>query len=292
MKKIFTSVMCMAFAMTVSAQSESSVACPIASGFNQDMICESTAAAPTQRGPLDTHGSQLITAVVAGSPTVPSIDSEIETTNGHVYQFGDFASNNCLTLTRAGEGNQDNNHCTLIVTEGTLTLATPTTPGANQLGFLVVGTNKEKFSLTYTAKVNYTDNTSTEDIALVTGDWGQDPSDKVYTCCRWRVTAGSNPETGFQGALCEQTVDIDPAKSVKSVTFKYTITQEDAWGWGFINIFGITAITSTTGINNAVVKGADVENVYNLKGAELAAPQKGVNIVKMNNGAVRKVVVK
>lgn len=254
MKKLFTSVICMTFALTTYAQ-ETSVACPVSSGFNQDMITESALAAPQQRGPLDTHGSQLILSTV-GEPGIPPSLS-ITTTNGHEYKFADPSQNNCLTLTRAGEGNQDNNHCTLVVTEGTLTLTQATTPGANKLGFLVVGTNKENYALTYTAKVNYTDNTSTGDIALQTGDWGQSPSDKVYESARWRVTAGSNPETGFRGSLCEQTVDIDATKSVKSVTFKYTITQEDAWGWGFINIFGITAITDgSANVNNVAADNA------------------------------------
>ena len=49
---------------------------------------------------------------------------------------------------------------------------------------------------------------------------------------------------------------------------------------------------SSTAINDTVAKGGAVEVArYSLDGTRIAAPQKGVNIVKMSNGTVRKVVV-
>lgn len=284
MKKLLLFVAAVFTCATINAQ-ESWSEIAISSGFNFDGICESADDAPTQRGPLDTHGSQLITEDVFGAVNYIPSDGYLELDNGHAYQFGAFDANNCLSLTKSSAYPTD-----VTQTTGTLTFSTPVS--ASNLGFLVVGTNKENYALTYNAVVIYEDN-SEETFNLETGDWGQNPSDGVYKCNRWRVTAGSNPETGFSGSLCEQTVELTQSKKVKAVKFDYTIDTEDEWGWGYINIFGVCYKASTAGINDLTVDSNEaVKAVYTIDGRQVSEAQHGVNVVKMNNGKAKKIIKK
>jgi len=283
MKKLLLIAVVALFSTAVYADDETWTAVTISSGFNFDGICESESAAPTARGPLDTHGSQIVPQIVS-STGIPN-DGALTLDNGHVYQFGNFTANNCLVLTKSSAFDND-----VTCTSATLTFSSAVT--ADKLGFLVIGCNKENYSLTYKATVNYSDGT-TASFDLETGDWGQSPSDAVYKTNRWRYTAGSNPETGFSGSICEQTIEVDNSKSISSVTFDYTIETEDAWGWGYINIFGVSAGTTTAGVNTVeAADNATVSKVYTTDGKEISAPTKGVNVIKYNNGEVRKVVVK
>jgi len=77
-----------------------------------------------------------------------------------------------------------------------------------------------------------------------------------------------------------------PASSVEAYS--------SALGWkDFENIVALTDSdpkpTGITSVNNNMVKS---ERYYSLDGKPLAAPQRGINIVKMSDGTTKKVVVK
>ena len=64
-------------------------------------------------------------------------------------------------------------------------------------------------------------------------------------------------------------------------------------GGGEINSFGFKT-DETTAIRSidAVLNGEGAEAIYNAAGARIAAPQKGLNIIKMSNGKTVKVLIK
>ena len=284
MKKFLLFVAAVLTSATMNAQTWAEA--PVSSGFNFDAICESESAAPTQRGPLDTHGSQLVTADVPGVMDALPSDGFLELENGHAYEFGPYSGNNCLVLLKEAEYPTD-----VVCTEGTLTLKTNVQ--GSQLGFLFVTANKENYNIEFDVTPVYTDGEGTAQSFSLTNDWGQNPSNKVYSCNRWRVTAGSNPETGFSGALQEEVIDLDSSKTLKAVKFTYQSNTKDAWGWHYINIFGLCVNKSTTGINDLTVDENDaVQSVYTVDGRQVSETQKGINVVKKANGKTVKVIRK
>ncbi len=284
MKKLLLFVAAVLTSATINAQNWE--AAPVSSGFNFDAICESPEAAPTQRGPLDTHGSQLVTQDVFGASYYLPSDGNITTDSEHPYKFASYSANNCLVMTKSTAYPTD-----VECTEGTLTLTTPVQ--ANSLAFLFVTANKENYDMKFSVTPIYTDNSEgTAQEYSLSQDWGQNPSNKVYTCNRWRVTAGTNPE-GFQGALQEESFSLDSSKTLKAVKFTYKSDTEDAWGWHYINIFALSVEKNTTGINDVTVDGNNtIEGVYTIDGRQVSEAQHGVNVVKMSNGKAKKVIKK
>ncbi len=66
-----------------------------------------------------------------------------------------------------------------------------------------------------------------------------------------------------------------------------------AYKWReFLNIKEIGDEDDTDGINGISADGADIEGYYSTGGQKLNAPQKGVNIIRYNDGTVKKIFVK
>lgn len=324
MKKIFTSVMCMAFAMTVSAQETSVTATTpvtISTAFTHDVIHESNevtdvAIKPTfgNRAEIytDDHacmyvGQDVISQTIGASGTgIPSAynGSTFTTESGHQYQFQSFSSPNAIMIItgkaemdRTGSNNWNPYKTGTGETSKTITFANAVSASNyNKLGLLI-----DVFGGPDSRQVNMTLHSASGDtqVTKYIANWckqkpsGVDVDPVINMDRRWWETNTLRSESGIY--MHELALDI--TKDITGVTIELPgdieIQDGGFWGYHTVGIFAASAWKeTTTGINNAVVKGADVENVYNLKGAELAAPQKGVNIVKMNNGAVRKVVVK
>ncbi len=63
---------------------------------------------------------------------------------------------------------------------------------------------------------------------------------------------------------------------------------KDAYPWGdFFNVESIVA-----GVESQFVDDATELERYNANGIRLAAPQKGINIIRMSDGSTRKVIVR
>ncbi len=61
---------------------------------------------------------------------------------------------------------------------------------------------------------------------------------------------------------------------------------------GSLKIFGIEVNGETTGVESLDALSDGMATTYNLNGHRIAAPQRGINIIRMNDGTTRKVVVK
>ena len=61
---------------------------------------------------------------------------------------------------------------------------------------------------------------------------------------------------------------------------------------GTLKIYGIEVDSKANGIESLEVSQDDIATIYNLNGHRINSLQRGVNIIRMNDGTVRKVVVK
>lgn len=284
MKKLLLFVAAVLTSATMNAQ-ETWEEAPVSSGFNFDGICESAAAAPTQRGPLDTHGSQLVTQSTGAMQALPD-DGYLLLDNEHPYQFASFDGYNTLVLTKSTDYPAD-----FEATEGVLQLQTNV--NASKLGFLFITTNKENNNVEFDVTPIYTDGEGDAQSFSISRDWGQGPTNEVFKCNRWRVTAGSNPETGFAGSISEEVIELDATRTLRSVKFTYKSSAADAWGWHYVAVFGLSVAKSTTGINDITAESeAAVKGIYTVDGRQVSEAQHGVNIVKMSNGKAKKVIRK
>lgn len=92
-----------------------------------------------------------------------------------------------------------------------------------------------------------------------------------------------------------QWVDLTSFGEVRALKFAFDGSDKGAWGLNtpaYVCIDNLTA-TVTSGINSPSSQASATEVArYTLGGTRIMAPQRGVNIVKMSDGYVRKVVVK
>jgi hypothetical protein len=265
----------------------------VSSGFNIDAIAASTTDVPSALGPIDGHGSQFVAesydGVTASNNEGVPVNGKLTTTGGHVYQLGNFFVNNCFYIGITAK----DSHTLGTATSGTVTFSNP--KAGNKLGILMAGTNRDAKDLQFNLKVTH-QNGTTEDLgSFKVSDWGQnDKNDAVFTFTkRFRFDAGSNPESGsFRLSEVIATIgDDNVASPITSVTIT-TECQDDNWGYGSLAFYAFSAISTTTGIENATVQNAKVQGIYTVDGKQVAEPTKGVNVVKYTDGTARKVVVK
>lgn len=289
MKKQILFICAFTCAMAVNAQTTTSQPIPVASGFNYDCIASADDDVPTGEGPLDGHGSQLVTYSVTGvseSDQVIPNTGILTTESNHTYRFGSFTGNNCLYL---GITSKDS-HELGTATTGTITFSSATQ--ADKLGILMVGTNRDAKDLKFSLVVNYSDGTQSDAASYSVSDWGQNNlNDAVYTLSkRYRPDASSNPEGGTF-YLSEIIATVDANKSIKSLDIT-TECEDDNWGYGSLAFFAFSAIKdSTTGIST-VTTPAKIEAVYNVSGQRLSEPSKGLNVIKYTDGTVKTFIIK
>lgn len=91
-------------------------------------------------------------------------------------------------------------------------------------------------------------------------------------------------------------VDLTPLQEVDEVDFVLSSTDTGNWGMNTPAYFCLDSFVAETSVANNV-KSNVAENIisnvrYNMNGQIIDAPQKGVNIVRFNDGTIRKVLVK
>lgn len=262
----------------------------VKSGFTIDAIVTSTADVPSAVGPIDGHGSQFVSEGYPGITTginegIP-MSGKMTTAGGHVYQLGNFLANNCFYIGITATDSKTLGTDTI----GTVTFSNPT--AGNKLGILMAGTNRTNLDLKFNLKVTYQNGTTSNLGSFKVSDWGQNnENDAVFTFSKRYRFDGGHPEN-VTVRLSEVIATLDNTTSpVASVT----ITTEcgvDDWGYGSLAFFAFSAISTTTGIENATVQNAKVQGIYTIDGKQVAEPTKGVNVVKYTDGTARKVVVK
>ncbi len=123
------------------------------------------------------------------------------------------------------------------------------------------------------------------------------------------ITADNNEKVEFyladyRGAAADhyyvsdwQWVDLSTLGTVKELTFHMESSRHNSYGYTTPLYFCMDDFNGTAPVPSAITRPTtdettDIEGYYDLNGRRIAAPQQGVNIVKMKDGATRKVVIK
>lgn len=260
MKKIFTSVMAMAFAMTMSAQvTTASEAIAVTSGFNQDVIVakngddiEAVPQFSESYKALDYNGSSFASQAVVDyycSAKLPAEtgtglpnDGAITLENGHKYQLGDYLSNNCLYL----EGNGKS---------GTLTLSKNIGTNFNKIGLLLTGGNRDSGNYSFKVTFKYADDTEEVVENLSVTDWCETNNDVVVAthryCPRHSTTYADPQFEKVECGLAERVIDIPSQKEVKAIVIE-NVSADQQWGPLCLGVYAVSAIKE---VNNLYVLG-------------------------------------
>ena len=94
-----------------------------------------------------------------------------------------------------------------------------------------------------------------------------------------------------------QWVDLSTLGTVKELTFHMESSRHNSFGYTTPLYFCMDDFGGTAPVPSAITRPTtdettDIEGYYDLNGRRIAAPQQGVNIVKMKDGATRKIVIK
>ena len=93
-----------------------------------------------------------------------------------------------------------------------------------------------------------------------------------------------------------QWVDLSTLGTVKELTFSLKSSRKNKWGYTTPLYFCMDDFNGTAPVPSAITRPTtdettDIEGYYDLNGRRIAAPQQGVNIVKMKNGTTRKIIM-
>lgn len=94
-----------------------------------------------------------------------------------------------------------------------------------------------------------------------------------------------------------QWVDLSTLGTVKELTFHMESSRHNSFGYTTPLYFCMDDFNGTAPVPSAITRPTtdettDIEGYYDLNGRRIAAPQQGVNIVKMKDGSTRKIVIK
>lgn len=274
----------------------------IKSGFNQDVICEDSShvaatmsqfSQPDLQG-IDGSGFGFYTSDVQVEGAMCDASGEFMSSRTGATFKVDPTGLNALVLKGTKETTVDGKQIVIpnSVTEGTLVFETP----VSAKSLYVVGTSADG-NTQIEVMVNYSDGTNVKDnitmynwdnsdatsmsAAVVTG-LGRIASKK-----NWEGAAGHISKS-YNFNLFESSVNTDNTKTINSVTIRQTNSGSSA------AIFAVSTSDEkvSSGVSGMTVAGKKVSKYYSLTGQELPALQKGVVIVKYNDGTTRKVVVR
>jgi hypothetical protein len=196
-------------------------------GFNRDMMwgpdggvgggwCESISFSPgsdecaffaagtlDKYGRLQTHGLPIGNFTSAANPEhvyrLAAAGGDTSSPNGLRIAFSESGEPNSATLTLAAAGKYD------------------------KIGILAMATNCNEFGGTYSLRLNYMDGSA--DATYYAGDWYSGYGDSAVRFYRGQGVAGEGSADGFYVAaslefnLWETTIDADPNRVLKSITF-------------------------------------------------------------------------
>lgn len=259
------------------------VTAPLAlTGWNADVIAEAKTAADHTSKAIDYTGWVLYTTGVQTAGAISDDSRLVKTNSGQQYTLCPYDGNNALCF-----GDDD----------ASLELVTP--EKVEKLFFLGICADG---SAEVEAEVTYDDGTtSTADLGYI-WDWYSSESgqgEAVYGLGRiFRQAEDDEEESEYKPddidsnlniRLFELSIDVDKTKAIKSIMF-----STSSW-FGYPAILAVNKVGyPTTGIEkvNTGKNAQAVVAIYNLNGMRLQSLQKGVNILKLANGATRKVIVR
>jgi len=247
MKKIFTSVMAMAFAMTMSAQTAvtaSEAVAVKAECFNYDLIVEAPdAVKDLPSGIPDDHQCQRAAQVLLDNPIleiggtgVPSdYATGFTTAAGHAYKFQAFDANNAIVI-QSNEGGASAE----IVFENPVSAA-----NFNNLGIIADSHLGDSYP-TADITLNYSDGT-TEVVTRTIVDWCANPGGNypAYIAAFDKRVRPTN-DKALQAHVENNNnffheITVPFTKDLKSITVKNNVTSKHEWGWPTIVISAISA---------------------------------------------------
>lgn len=261
----------------------------VTGGFNVDVIDANLSdIASNETGPLDGHSSHFMSEDFPGAygSNLPA-DGFISSEGGYDYQLADYLSDNCFYI---GINARDS-HTLGFPASGTVTFAAA--PKAVKLAILSVGTNREDYDpdLGYHLTLNYTDGTTADAGSFKVSNWGSNDKGDLAFRTTQRYFHGNQIQQ-FAGQLSEQVAEVDKNKQLKSVTIT-TECQDNSWGYGCVGFFAFTAVVenSSTGIDIVRPEGSKaVKSIWTIDGRKINSLQRGINIVRYDDGTTRKIV--
>lgn len=246
-----------------------------------DVIAEAKPVGTYSNATLDSQGWCLYTSDIKESGALPIVDGKLTTNNGTVYAINP-AEKNSLVLKTANSPK-------------TMNFANP--DYCEELYFIVISAEGES---NLKAVVKYADGTSETTQTFTIGDWYSSSAGKgeaVYGLDRIKRGAGSGyAADAFDGRanfrIFEYTLPTDKSKKAKGITFTSTKS-------GCIpTILGIAKKgyredpDGIINVDNAQSSVLSVQSIYSINGQKLNKLQRGVNIIRLTDGSVKKILVK
>lgn len=248
------------------------------SGWNADVIAESKPSASSTTNTLDDQGWVLYTTDVQADGALCDGTGIVTTKNGTEFQMGAFDAANALVMKSTYQ-------------DYVLTLDEP--QNIEELYLLMISANGSSVVKTY---ATYDDGTNSDTQTFQPADWWssyQQGTEAVYGLSRILISAKDGYKTDEidsrkQFRLFEFTLPTDKTKKVASITFQSTNYGK------YPTVLGVSkkGYNVASGIENVKPAQAAAQGIYTMGGVKLNKLQRGINIVKMADGTVKKVLVK
>ena len=264
-----------AFEQTGKAVSEV-VPLKIEDGFNADVIAEDKPIRTYTNETLDYEGWVFYTSAVRPEGALCDNSGTIMATSGNEYQLAEFDKNNALVLKNSFFFPK-------------LTFETP--QYGSELNLLVLSTGGRGGMMVVPV---YEDETSGDAERFGIDDWsmaGVDVAKDGLGKTKRENGRGFNDgdySSQLQFKVLEHKIKINPEKRLKAIKVRNTAAGKS------VAVLAASIKTAIpTGINNVNNDSeAQVVGIYTIDGLRLTAPVKGINILKLSNGKVKKVFIK
>lgn len=249
------------------------------SNWPDDVMAESTPATDFTSTTLDGQGWCLFTPEVRESGALPVVDGILTTKSGKSYYINP-AEKNSLVLKSANAPK-------------TLNFLAPAY--CEELSFIVIsadGTSSVK------AEVEYEDGTKGDAESYSVGDWFSGASgqgEAIYGLDRIKRGSGSGYSADqFDGRqnfrIFEYTITAERSKKATGVCFTSTKSGSEPTILGFAGRgFKLNDVDAIQQVRPSI---SASEGIYDLSGRRLPQLTRGINIVRMADGTVRKVLIK
>lgn len=246
----------------------------VAGGFNADVIAEAKPSASYVTGTIDKTGYTFYTTAIQESGALAGDDRKVTSAEGITYELADYTANNALTMTSTAD----------------YTLELNDRLQGKTLYCLAVSADGKSV---VTVTPNYTDGTTGTAASATIPDWyGQtsDADDAVNSLGRILTKSSNYGKTDAIDSevycLYEISVPLDKEKTLSSVSFSKT--------GGRPSILAMTALAETaTFINDAANDNkGKVASIYGIDGKARKTITRGMNIIRYDNGTVKKIIIK
>ncbi len=250
-------------------------------GWNADVVAEKKPAASSTTMALDDQGWVLYTTDIQKAGAFCDAQGNITTKSGKEYSVATLAGNNALVMKTANK-------------ELTLELANP--EKLEEVYVLAISANG---SSDFDVFAVYDDASTSATSTFSPADWFgsyESGSEAQYGLSRIIRSAADtysadDIDNRYNFRTYEYTMELDRTKMTKALTFKSKVNGS------YPTILAVSKKgykESASGIENLTTgNGAlTVVGIYSLDGVKLNSLRKGINIIKMSDGSVKKVLVR